>query len=119
MPVILNRPNLLHLNGFTRVDRLKSVAALREAIVGSHGWVTDFHEFSNLSICLQFEIPIEHLPLLAESLLDAGVKFSTRSESILYTLGPEMATGPIQCTLQVLFIHNEPDLRRKVLAVPG
>lgn len=119
MPVILNRPNLLHLNGFTRVERLKSVARLRESIVGSHGWVTDFHQFSNLSICLQFEIPIEHLPLLAESLLDAGVKFNSRSESVLYSLGPEMATGPIQCTLQVLFIHNEPDLRRKVLAVPG
>ena len=47
------------------------------------------------------------------------IRDSTRSESILYALGPEMATGPIQCTLQVLFIHNEPDLRRKVLAVPG
>ncbi len=119
MPVILNRPNLLHLNGFTRVERLKSVARLRDAIVSSRGWVTDFHQFSNLSICLQVEIPIEHLPLLAESLLEAGVKFNTRSEGLLYSVGPEMATGPIQCTLQVLFIHNEPDLRRKVLAVPG
>lgn len=119
MPVILTRSNLLHLNGFTRVERLKSVARMREAIVDSHGWVIDFHLFSNLSICLQFEIPIEHLPLLAESLLDAGVKFNPRSESLLYSFGPEMATGPIQCTLQVLFIHKEPDLRRKVLAVPG
>ncbi len=119
MPVILSRSNLLHLNGFTRVDRLKSVSRLREAIVGNHGWVTDFHQFSNLSICLQFEIPIEHLPLLAVSLLDAGVKFIAKSEALLYNVGPEMATGPIQCTLQILFIHNEPDLRRKVLAVPG
>jgi hypothetical protein len=119
MPVILNRPNLLHLNGFTRVERLQAVASLRDAIVNSHGWVTDFHQFSNISICLQFEIPIEHLPLLAESLLMAGIKFSARTESILYSIGPEMASGPIQCTLQVLFIHSEPDLRRKVLAVPG
>lgn len=119
MPVILRRSNLLHLNGFTRVERLKSVGRLREAIVSSHGWVTDFHQFSNLSICLQFEIPIEQLPLLAESLLEAGVKFIARSEALFYSVGPEMATGPIQCTLQVLFIHNEPDLRRKVLAVPG
>ncbi len=119
MPVILNRPNLLLLNGFTRVDRLKAVACLREAIVDSHGWITDFHQFSNLSICLRFEIPIEHLPLLAEMLLDAGVKFSAQSESVLYSLGPEQARGPIQCTLQVLFIHDEPDLRRVILAVPG
>jgi len=119
MPVILNRPNLLHLNGFTRVERLTSVGRMREAIVSSYGWITGFHQFSNLSICLQFEIPIEHLPLLAEALLEAGVKFSTKSEAMLYSLAPEMATGPVQCTLQVLFIHNEPDLRRTVLAVPG
>jgi hypothetical protein len=119
MPVILHRPDLLHINGFTRVERLTSIARLREAIVGSYGWITDFHQFSNLSICLQFEIPIEHLPLLAESLLAAGVKFSAKSEAMLYALNPEMATGPVQCTLQVLFIHNEPDLRRTVLAVPG
>ena len=80
MPVILTRSNLLHLNGFTRVERLKSVARMREAIVDSHGWVIDFHLFSNLSICLQFDIPIEHLPLLAESLLDAGIKFTPRSQ---------------------------------------
>lgn len=119
MPVILNRPNLLRLNGMTRVARLRSVALLREAIVSSRGWVTDFHEFSNISICLQLEIPIEHLPLLAESLLAAGVKFDAASESLLFSYGEEQARGPIPCTLQVLFVHNEPDLKRKVLAVPG
>ncbi len=119
MPVILNRPNLIHLNGFTRVERLTSVSRMRDAIIGSYGWIVGFQQFSNLSICLQFEIPIEHMPLLAESLLEAGVKFSTKSEAMLYSLAPEMATGPVQCTLQVLFIHNEPDLRRTVLAVPG
>jgi hypothetical protein len=119
MPVILNRPNLLQLNGFTRVDRLTSVGRLRDAIIDSHGWVTNFHEFSNLSICIEFEIPIEHLPLLAEALLAAEVKLKPKTESSLFSFGSEMASGPIQCTLQVLFIHNEPDLRRKVLAVPG
>jgi hypothetical protein len=119
MPVILNPPNLIRLNGFTRVARTSSVALLRDAIVDSHGWVTDFHEFSNLSICLQFEIAIEHLPLLAEALVASAVKLTAQSEAILNSLGPEMASGPIQCTLQVLFIHNEPDMKRKVLAVPG
>jgi hypothetical protein len=119
MPVILNRPNLLRLNGFTRVARTSSVALLRDAIVSSHGWVTDFYEFSNLSICLQFEISIERLPLLSESLVEAAVKLSAASEAILSNSGQEMATGPVQCTLQVLFLHNEPDMKRTVLAVPG
>jgi hypothetical protein len=87
MPVILNRPNLLQLNGFTRVDRLTSVGRLRDAIIDSHGWVTNFHEFSNLSICIEFEIPIEHLPLLAEALLAAEVKLKPKTESSLLSLG--------------------------------
>ncbi len=130
MPVILNRPNLLHLNGFTRVQRLTSVACLRDAIVSSHGWVTDFHEFSNLSICLQFEIPIEHLPLLAESLLAAGVKFNARSESISTASAPRWpparssarcrscssTTSPICAARFLPSQANEPGSARRVLA---
>jgi hypothetical protein len=92
---------------------------VREAIVSCHGWITDFHEFSNLSICIGFETPIEQLPLLTKSLLAAGITFSTKSEQFLHSLDEETATGPIECSLQVTFIHNEPDLRRKVIAVPG
>jgi len=78
-----------------------------------------FYEFSNLSICLQFEIPIEHLPLLAESLLDAGVKFSTRSESNPVCPGPEMATGPIQCTLQFSSFTTSPIFAAKSSPSPA
>src|ERR1017187_1218864 len=90
MPVILNRPNLLQLNGFTRVERLKSVGRLRDSIIDSHGWINNFHEFSNLSICIEFEIPIEHLPLLAEALLAAEVKLNPKTESILFSPGSEI-----------------------------
>jgi len=111
-----DRPHLRRLNGFTRVERLRCVGLVREAIVGSNGWVTEFHEFSNLSICIEFELPAAFLPALAGALAAAKVRLSAGSEEMLRGVeGGE----PVQCTLQVLFIHDEPDMRQTVLAVPG
>jgi hypothetical protein len=56
------------------------------------------------------------LPALAEALAAAEVRLGSESEEMLRGVeGGE----PAQCTLQVLFVHDEPDLRRTVLAVPG
>ena len=111
-----DRPHLRQLRGFTRVERLRSVGLVRDAIVGSNGWVTEFHEFSNLSICIEFELPAAALPGLAAALAAVEVRLSSGSEEMLQGVeGGE----PVQCTLQVLFIHDEPDMRRTVLAVPG
>jgi hypothetical protein len=113
------RPRILQLNGFTRMDRLKSVGLLRDAIDSGKGWITGFNEYSNISICIQFEIPAERLPEVAESLRAAEVTLNAKSEELLRALVAEGAAGSMDCTLQVLFVHNEPDLKRTVLAVPG
>jgi len=107
---------LRQLRGFTRVERLRCVGLVRDAIVGSNGWVTDFHEFSNLSICIEFELPASFLPALAGALAAAEVRLSAESEAMLREAG---GGEQAECTLQVLFIHDEPDMRRTVLAVPG
>ena len=119
MPESRNKPRLVQLCGFTRMERHKSVALLREAIFGSHGWITDFHEFSNISLCIEFEIPADSLPVLAEAMIAAEVRLGTLTERMLDGLETGQAGEPVPCTLQVKFIHDEPDLRRRVLAVPG
>jgi hypothetical protein len=119
MPDTRNKPYLLHLGGFTRADRLRSVALIRDAINGTNGWITDFHEFSNLSICIEFEIPEASLPSLTAKLISSEISFNSRTERTVRSLQIGTAGEPVQCTLQVLFIHDEPDLRRTVLAVPG
>jgi hypothetical protein len=113
------RPGILQLNGFTRMDRLKSVGLLRDAIDSSNGWIVGFNEYSNISICIQFEISAEYLPKVAASLRAAEVTLNAKSEELLRALAADGAAGAMDCTLQVLFVHNEPDLRRTVLAVPG
>lgn len=119
MPDTRDKPHLLQLSGFTRVDRLNSVALIREAIDGANGWINDFHEFSNLSICIEFEIPEASLPALTAKLISAQISFNSRTERTVRSLRIGTAGEPVQCTLQVLFIHDQPDMRRTVLAVPG
>jgi hypothetical protein len=119
MPDKRNMPHLLQLSGFTRADRLRSVALVRDAINDTNGWITDFHEYSNLSICIAFEIPEASLPALTVSLAAASISFDSRTERTGQRLQIGTAGEPVQCTLKVLFIHDEPDMRRTVLAVPG
>ena len=119
MPDIRNQHRFLQLNGFTRAERIKCVALLRDAIVDNRGWILDFNQYSNLSICIGFEMPMASLPALAKSLLDAEVGLSSRTEQMLQGIEAGQPDESAQCTLQVLFIHDEPDLRRTVLAVPG
>ena len=114
-----NHPHLLQLNGSTRVERHKSIALLRDAIDSGQGWITDFHEYSNLSICIGFEMPVAFLPALTASLLAAEVSLSFRTEQALQNAETMLVDDSVRCTFQVLFIHDEPDLRRTVLAVPG
>lgn len=110
---------LPRLNGFTRAERLASVSRMREAIVSSKGWIIDFSEFSNLSICLRFQAPGESWLSLIKALRAAEIKFSGESELVLAGIEMDLPEGMIECSLQVLFVHNEPDFRRKVLAIPG
>jgi hypothetical protein len=119
MPVNLSYGRFVQLNGLTRVNRIEMTARLRDAIDTSGGWITDFHQFSNLSVCLNFEIRIERLPQLGEALQASGLRLAAGTEALLLNSAPEQATGEVRCTLQVTFVHDEPDLRLPVLAVPG
>ncbi len=119
MPVNLSYGRFVQLNGLTRVRRLEMITRLRDAIDANGGWITDFHQFSNLSVCFNFEIGIERLNQLGESLQSAGLQLAARTEALLHSQTPEEATGEVRCTLQVTFIHDEPDLRIPVLTVPG
>ena len=50
---------LLRPIAFTRENRTEMIARVRDAFSAAGGWITDFHEFSNVSLCLNFEIPTQ------------------------------------------------------------
>ena len=114
-------PPSIRLNGATRADRLTCTAKIREIIVAEcHGWIGDFYQYSNTSLCLHFEIPAGSLAVLRDALREAGIGFGSDAEQAYRSLSRVVGNSEaIACTLQITFIHNEPDLRRNIPAVPG
>jgi hypothetical protein len=116
----------LRINAVTRADRHRTIPALRDAVAESGGWITDFHLFSNASVCINFELPLRHAARLGDSLKRLDLRLTAESVEALNALGgraarPEAldADEEIPGTLQVTFVHNEPDLRIEVPPIPG
>ncbi len=78
----------------------------------------DFKQFSNLAICLTIELPPAGFIKLRKKLADLKVTMDqpTKEEISLADL-PE--DREISCSLRIAFIHEEPDLRIQIPAVPG
>jgi hypothetical protein len=111
----------LRLSGATRKDRLACTASIRDVIVAEcHGWIGDFYQYSNLSLCIHFEIPVSNLSVLRDSLGKAGVALGRDAEDAFRKVSDSREDSEtISCTLQITFIHDVPDLRRHIPAVPG
>ena len=109
----------LRINGTTRADREETISRARSAITDSGGWILDAKLFSNLSINLSFEIPAGRIRSLLDALGLIELYLSTSSlESIAQRLS-DKNSGDIAGSLQMTFIHDEPDLRIQVPAIPG
>lgn len=110
----------LRLDGFTKAERIYMTNRVSEAINQSGAWITDCHLYSNILICINFEVPNTKLNKLAESLQETGLHLSQQSLEQL-TPANNSITQEIELvgTLQITFIHDEPDLLREVPAVPG
>lgn len=110
----------LQLDGFTRKERIQMTTRVNEAINKAGAWIIDFHQYSNILICINFEILSANLDRLAISLQATDLHLSEESISQLVqenrlTLKQKELMG----TLQITFIHDEPDLLREIPAVPG
>lgn len=98
----------IHLQGSTRVERHALVDIVEEAIRATGGWILDFHQFSNISLVLEIELPPGGLAELVRLLQAGGVCFRPTPEA------PDKEHSVLG-TLQVTFVHDEPDLH---LATP-
>ena len=106
---------ILRLIGVTDKDRHQVVAQAQAAINDCGGWIADFHLFSNLSICLNFELPVNNLEPFQAALFKAGIQLNAESTESLPKF-PQQTDSEIKGSLQITFLHNEPDLRREVPA---
>lgn len=110
----------LRLDGFTKAERIDMTNRVSEAINQSGAWITDFHQYSNLLICINFQVAIADLEGLAAKLQETGLHLSQESlEQLASAHSSTQKESELMGTLQITFIHNEPDLIREIPAVPG
>lgn len=109
------RQRRCYLRGLTRVERLTAMTRLEEAVGRADGWLLDFHLFSNLAAAFHLEVPSRRFPQLLVALEEAGFSLDPPEP------GPRAGEEPgeLAVTLQITFLHDEPDLRREIPAIPG
>ncbi|MEX0271953.1 hypothetical protein AB3R30_22775 [Leptolyngbyaceae cyanobacterium UHCC 1019] len=116
----MSRQQFLRLNGFTRAKRIEMIDRVSEAINQAGAWITDFHLYSNILICINFQVPIVSLERLSAMLQETGLQLSQESlEQLMPANDLMLNEQELVGTLQITFVHNEPDLLRDVPAVPG
>jgi hypothetical protein len=106
------------MQGKTREDRHSITTAASDAVDESGGWVLDFKQFSNLAICLTLELPPAGFIQLRRKLAVLKVTMEQPTEEEI-SLTQVQDEREISCSLRIGFIHDDPDIRIHIPAVPG
>lgn len=111
---------ILRLTTFTKEERHLAINQIRETLASSGAIILDFKMFSNRSINFVFEIPWSSVEKLRDCLNDLGLIVYDEGNvmsDIMANLPAEIppdSDSDIPGTLQMTFIHNDPDLRIEV-----
>ena len=111
----------LSLLGVTRTERHRAIAAVGDAIAAAGGWIVDHTLFSNAAINIRFALPPRELDEWLRRIAAAGVKLDDASvASIRQAAGGSGDEGDeIRASVNITFIHDEPDLLQVVPPIPG
>lgn len=96
------------------------IGELNEAISKGGAWATDYKMFSNSSITILFEVSLRDIHKLHAALQDIPINWYEESIDCLKQVDQQQRQlrdneiFDITGTLQVTFIHNDPDLKIKV-----
>ena len=118
-------PKFLQLHGVTRVNRQEMITRVKEAILQGGAYITDFHMFSNRAICINFEVSVGNIEKLYSSLRRQAFLNQESHDLLadccdrLAQFGERAKAADVVGTLEITFIHNEPDLRIEVPSIPG
>lgn len=109
------------LSGITRTDRHRAMAAVNDAVLQSGGWVEGHTLLSNIATVFRLELSAQALDALLPRLAGLDIRLDADS---LEAAGEMIRSARDRClehpvSLNLTFLHDEPDLRRPVPAVPG
>lgn len=119
-------PRFLRLNAITRAPRGEVLLALDEALSRAGTWVLQHNLYSNISVALVVTLEAGSLPELARELGALPLSLYQESRAALEQASAAAAELPeaqreqeLHATIEVLFVHDDPDLRHEVPSVPG
>lgn len=100
------------INATTHRERYEITNLVLDAVSSNNGFVLDSHLYSNISTVLNIEIAAEALDSLVSELEGLGLNVKCESPA-------GAIVGKLLGTLQITFVHNDPDIRHEVPMVPG
>ncbi|KQW31345.1 hypothetical protein ASE36_03550 [Rhizobium sp. Root274] len=104
---------LIMMTAVTRVDRRLATQLVFDTVNRLGGWIDDTRMFSNVMNTIRLILPSGAFSSFAQALCEAGIAIDPPQNQGGNPDAERMAT------LQITFIHDEPDLRRDVPAIPG
>jgi hypothetical protein len=104
---------LVMMTAVTRIERMLATQHVFDTVNRLGGWIDDVKMYSNLMNTIRLTLPAGAFTELAASLGEAGIVI----DEPLTSGGDPNAER--MGTLALTFIHDEPDMRREVPAVPG
>lgn len=108
----------LMLSGMTRRNRHEVISGLATLVPSAGGWIVDHALFSNVAATIRSEVPSAGLARFATGLAELDVSLDAESvEALSGAAGEE--NGDRMLSLNLTFVHDEPDLKHPVPAVPG
>lgn len=108
------------LNGISRSERQEVISSATEAVHKSGGWVDDVHFFSNVAVNLRCVILASGAGRLVKELIRLPIGLGRDHTNSLGRAASSLeANEELRFSLQITFVHDEPDLRRHVPSVPG
>ncbi len=106
---------ILMLNAVTRRERKDATSFVFDTVNGLGGWIDDVQMYSNLMNTIRLTLAAGAYPALVAALREGGIAVDEPGTD---PAGTDPAAERM-ATLQISFIHDEPDMKREVPAVPG
>lgn len=108
---------ILMLSAVTRVERHHATSLVLDNVNALGGWIEDVRLYSNIMTNIRLVLKGDAIAALVDRLEAEGLAID-RTE-MLTALGNGPGEAEQTLSLQLNFIHNEPDLKREIPAVPG
>ncbi len=115
------KSRLCMFSGITNKDRHQVIADVSKAISSNGGWIVNHEMYSNIAVMIRFNIEPKELAGWREGICVAGVRLDPETiQTLEDRINHETDRDEeVACSLNVTFIHNEPDVRQPIPAVPG